>query len=55
MKFQLNIEIDETQAKMSNMDLVYRVIDAVSNSLEELDSYYDVGVALDSIVSGLTN
>lgn len=55
MKFQLNIEIDEHQAKMQQMEMVNLVLDSIANTLAGLGAYYDVGVAIDSIVSGMTN
>lgn len=55
MKFQVNVEIDEAQANMSKMDLVELTIRSISDSLEKLNAYFDVGVNVEHIISGFIN
>ena len=55
MKFQLNIEVDETETNLSQKEIVNYAIDSLAESLEKTGAYFDVGVAIDSIINGLTN
>ena len=55
MKFQLNIEVDEKQAGLSKKAIIDFTLEALSDTYGNMDTYYDVGVNTDSIVSGLTN
>jgi len=55
MKFQLNIEVDEKQARLSQKAIIDFTIEVLSDCFENMDTYYDVGVNTDSIVSGLTS
>lgn len=55
MKFQLNIEVDETQAGLSQIEIVNLALDAISDTFSKTDAYYDVCVNTHSIVSGLTS
>ena len=55
MKFQINIEVDETETNLSQKEIVNYVIDSLAESLEKTGAYFDVGVVIDSIMSGLTN
>ena len=55
MRFQVNIEIDEREAKLSQKEVIDYVIDSLAESLEKTGAYYDVGCNPDSIISGLTS
>ena len=55
MKFQINIEVDETETNLSQKEIVNYAIDSLAESLEKTGAYFDVGVATDSIINGLTN
>lgn len=55
MKFQLNIEVDETETNLSKKEIVNYAINQLAESLEKTGAYYDIGCKVDSIVSGLTN
>ena len=55
MKFQVNIEVDETKSWMKEKDVIDFVLDKLSGILEEQFFYYDIGVHMDSIVNGLTS
>ena len=55
MKFQVNIEIDERQAKMSQRQVVEYVINALGDALGKTDAYFDCGVNLEQIVNGMTS
>ncbi len=55
MRFQINIEIDETETNLSKKEIVNYAIDSLAVSLDMLGAYFDVGVATDSIINGLTN
>ena len=55
MKFQVNIEVDETQAGLSQIEIVNLALDALSDTFSKTDAYYDVGVNVDGVVSGLTS
>lgn len=55
MKFQLNIEVDETETNLSQKEIVNYAIDSLAESLDILGAYFDIVVATDSIISGLTN
>lgn len=55
MKFQLCVEIDETQAKMTQRQIIDFVLESLSHSLGELNSYYDISVPVDRITNGLTS
>lgn len=55
MKFQLNIEIDEKEARLTQKEAIDYVIDSLSESLVKTGAYFDIGCSLGSVVSGLTN
>jgi hypothetical protein len=55
MKFQVNIEIDERQAKMNQREVVDLVLDSLGSALRKTDAYFDCGVNLEQVVSGMTN
>lgn len=55
MKFQLIVELDEKEAKLTQKEAVNYVLDSIACILEKTDAYYDVGCNIDSIVSGLTS
>lgn len=55
MKFQLNIEVDEVQAGLSQKEIIDFTLEALADTYGNMDTYYDVGIKTDSIVSGLTN
>ena len=55
MKFQLNIEVDEKQAGLTQRFVIDRTLEALADIYGNMDTYYDVGVNMDSIVSGLTS
>ena len=55
MKFQLNIEVDEKQAGLSQKAIIDFTLEALAETYETWTTYYDVGIATDSIVSGLTS
>lgn len=55
MKFQLNIEVDEVQAGLSQKAIIDFTLEALVDTYGNMDTYYDVGVNTDSIVSGLTS
>lgn len=55
MKFQISIEVDETEAKLSQKEIVNYVLDSLAESLEKTGAYYDVGCNPDSIINGLTS
>ena len=55
MKFQLNIEVDEKQAGLSQQFIIDMTLEALVETYETWTTYYDVGVNMDSIVSGLTS
>ena len=55
MKFQLNIEVDEKQARLSQKAIIDFTLEALVDTYGNMDTYYDVGVNMDSIVSGLTS
>ena len=55
MKFQLNIEVDEKQARLSQKAIIDFTLEALADTYGNMDTYYDVGINTDSIVSGLTN
>lgn len=55
MKFQLNVEIDEREAGLTQREVIDYVLETLSVALADLDAYFDVGCATNSIVSGLTN
>ena len=55
MKFLINIEVDETETDLSQKEIVNYAIDSLAASLDMLGAYFDVGVATDSIINGLTN
>ena len=55
MKFQVNIEVDEKQAGLSQKAIIDFTLEALSDCFGNMDTYYDVGVNLNSVVSGLTS
>ena len=55
MRFQVNVEINETETQLTEKEIVNYVLDSLAKSLEKTRAYYDIGVATDSIISGLTN
>lgn len=55
MKFQLNIEVDEKQAGLSQKTIIDFTLEALADTYGNMDTYYDVGVNTESIVSGLTS
>ena len=55
MKFQLNIEVDEAQAGLSQKAIIDFTLEALADTYGNMDTYYDVGVNVDGVVSGLTN
>ena len=55
MKFQVNIEVDETQAGLSQIEIVNLALDALSDAFSKTDAYYDISVNIEGIVSGLTS
>lgn len=55
MKFQLNIEVDEKQAGLSQKAIIDLTLEALAETYGNIDTYYDVGVNINSIISGLTN
>lgn len=55
MKFQLNIEVDEKQAGLSQNAIIDFALEALAKTFGNMDIYYDVGINTDSIVSGLTS
>lgn len=55
MKFQLNVEIDEKEAGLTQKEAVNYVVDSLAEILEKTGAYFDVGCFLDSIVSGQIN
>lgn len=55
MKFQINIELDEKEAKLTQKEAVNYVLDSMVDILEKTGAYYDIGCNIDSIVSGLTS
>lgn len=55
MKFQVTIEVDERQAKMSQREIIDLVVGVLGDALEETGAYFDCGVNLENVVSGMTN
>ena len=55
MKFQVNIEVDERQAKMSQRDVIDLVVDSLGDALGKTGAYYECGVNLEQVVGGMTN
>ena len=55
MKFQLNIEVDEKQAGLSQKAIIDFALEALMDTFGNMDTYYDIGVNVENIVSGLTS
>lgn len=55
MKFQLNIEVDEKKAGLSQKAIVDFALEALSDTFSNMDTYYDIGVNVEHIISGLTS
>ena len=55
MKFQVSIEVDEVQAGLSQKAIIDFALEALMDTFGNMDTYYDIGVNTDSIVSGSTS
>lgn len=55
MKFQVNIEVDETNVNATRSEIIDFTLNSLSALYESMDTYYDIGVMVDNIVSGLTS
>ena len=55
MKFQVNIEIDEHEGKLSQREVIDLVVDSLADSLGRTGAYFDCGVNVEQVVPGLTN
>lgn len=49
MRFQVNIEIDEEQAKLSQKEVINYVMDSLAESLDRTGAYYEIGCRPDYI------
>ncbi len=55
MKFQVNIEVDEAKAGLTQKQVIDFALEALSDTFSNMDTYWDCGVNVKEIVSGLTS